>query len=427
MPTTNAADIEARAETANDTPKTVGNRGGGRKHAEVCRRLTEIVRQAMPGERLPTTAALCERLGITVVTLNNALKTLESQGLIVRRTGIGLFAPEHTVVRRIALLCAANFYCQPGASPFWQLLLDRIWARASEEQERVEIFLVNYDTDGVTQVLPGGLFEEIRSGRFDGIICVGVNKPLAGMLNELPTPRVAYAGPGPYVLYMQSQQIITVGMQELAKRGCRHIAYWQPIVARTPATPMHFQPNPLRDLYCETLQGLGLEYDPLLFQDSRDRFVALGDRIAATNKQQGYELAARTFGPDADLPVPDGIVSGDDMLTTGILAYLRPHGRSKGDRLPIVTHANRGSTALLGWEDDLTLLEYDPAEMVDGLFAMLHEQIAAREAGIVPPMPTGEPSQIIRIYPRLRDGSALANLPEVGMAQEGGVEEIQTA
>jgi hypothetical protein len=41
-----------------------------------------------------------------------------------------------------------------------------------------------------------------------------------------------------------------------------------------------------------------------------------------------------------------------------------------------VTHANRGAATLLGWENELTRIEYDPAEMVEALFALLHARLS---------------------------------------------------
>jgi GntR family transcriptional regulator len=67
-----------------------------------------------PGERLPSTAQLAERYGVAAMTVRNALRTLNSEGLVVARQGSGVFvrtiaktepdAPEldlHEIVRQI--------------------------------------------------------------------------------------------------------------------------------------------------------------------------------------------------------------------------------------------------------------------------------------------------------------------------------------
>jgi DNA-binding LacI/PurR family transcriptional regulator len=344
------------------------------------RQLTAIVRQARPGERLPTTGELCERLNISVVTLNNALKTLEGRGLIVRRSGIGLFAADTLHQRRIALLCGAHFFGQAGVSPFWQTLLETMRERAAMERECIELLLVPFAGDGHAQILPAGLADSLRAGDFDGILTIGIVFNLSEWLDTLPIPRVSFAGPGPDIVSVSPLETITRGVPELAARGCRRIACWSPIAPYRPVGYAHFQPNPTREAFENALTEAGLPFDAALFQDNRDLVDFVGGRTTLTHAEQGYRQAARTFGPAAAAAPPDGILSTDDMLTTGVLSYLRQNGipvaTKPGVGVQIATHANRGSATLLGWENELTRIEYDPAEMVEALFALLHARLS---------------------------------------------------
>ena len=55
---------------------------------------------------------------------------------------------------------------------------------------------------------------------------------------------------------------------------------------------------------------------------------------------------------------------------------MRLHHTNKLAQIAVATHANAGSPTLLGWEDKLIRLEFDPAAIVGGLFSCLDALIA---------------------------------------------------
>lgn len=54
-----------------------------------------------PGVQLPSERELSEKLGVNRMTLRRALRVLESQGLVVRRHGVGTFIAEPKIDRRM--------------------------------------------------------------------------------------------------------------------------------------------------------------------------------------------------------------------------------------------------------------------------------------------------------------------------------------
>lgn len=372
----------AETDPVNDTATTVRPvRSTGRKHAEVCERLTDLARQAGPSAKLPTTAELCQLLDISVVTLNNALKTMEARGILTRRTGVGIFVAESLPERRIALLCGPQFYGHGELSPFWPHLLERIQQRGEQEHERVEMFLVNYNPVTESQEVTPDLADALQNGRYAGIISIGVTQKLSEWIATLPVPNVAFAGPGRDIIAFQQESKIGAAMETLKAQGCQKIALWQPVLFGPKSEIPAQRSMRLHDLYRQIITNLGLEFNPDLFQDNYD---LLENRVGSqwfSNREQGYKLAERTFGPEPTLPRPDGLLIGDDMMTTGVLAYLRQRNVTLNRDLRICSHANKGSTVLLGWEHELTLLEADPGALVDALFARLHERISGAPPG----------------------------------------------
>jgi len=87
---------------------------------------------------------------------------------------------------------------------------------------------------------------------------------------------------------------------------------------------------------------------------------------------QGFEWAMQWFGADSEPATrPDGVISTDDMLAQGILMALHRLGITPGRGVQIATHSNRDSPVLLGWQDQIFRIEYDPGEIVQLLFETL--------------------------------------------------------
>src|SRR5512138_1889782 len=56
-----------------------------------------------PGTQLPAEMELMQMLGVSRTTLREALRTLEEQGRIVRRRGLGTFVSERSIVKDLSI------------------------------------------------------------------------------------------------------------------------------------------------------------------------------------------------------------------------------------------------------------------------------------------------------------------------------------
>jgi GntR family transcriptional regulator len=65
--------------------------------------LAEMISAANPGDQLPTEPDLAKQLGVSRATLREAMRTFETQGLLLRRQGVGTFVVRPTQVLETGL------------------------------------------------------------------------------------------------------------------------------------------------------------------------------------------------------------------------------------------------------------------------------------------------------------------------------------
>jgi GntR family transcriptional regulator len=68
--------------------------------------LEQIITMAEPGEQLPSEPQLAEQLGVSRATLREAMRAFETQGLLIRRQGVGTFVvhPTHVIESGLEVL-----------------------------------------------------------------------------------------------------------------------------------------------------------------------------------------------------------------------------------------------------------------------------------------------------------------------------------
>lgn len=65
--------------------------------------LAHLIADTKPGDRLPTEPELAKQLGVSRATLREAMRTFETQGLLLRRQGVGTFVVRPTQVLETGL------------------------------------------------------------------------------------------------------------------------------------------------------------------------------------------------------------------------------------------------------------------------------------------------------------------------------------
>jgi DNA-binding LacI/PurR family transcriptional regulator len=341
----------------------------------VCDRLTELAEQLGPDQKFPTFTELRNQMGVSVVTLSSALDELEAQQVLYRRPGVGIFVSPKFGVKSIALVCEPGFFQLVGTSPFWDILLKKTQERASALHWEVHYHFANTDDNNVT-LLHRNLLSDIQGGRVHGLLSIGGGEQAYSMLEGADVPFVAYAGEGPYVVVMEPDGGVSTGAKMLVEAGCRRIAFWSPVM------PYRVVGDPAHDLALRnaaasaTLTSFHLPFYPELVERNFDLITDPNNRrqTELSLVEQGYQTAYRVFRRE-NFVLPDGIVSCNDMFTQGMMAAFRELGVCLNAQVRVASHANKGSSALLGVEKDLYLFEVDPAEIVQAMFTLLEAQM----------------------------------------------------
>ncbi|WP_309722046.1 GntR family transcriptional regulator [Armatimonas sp.] len=308
--------------------------------------LLELARKIGSGGALPSARTLREQLGISNATLGAALEELAARGQIIRKPGSGIYVSPTLDQRRLALAVNPEFFAQAGVSPFWGQLLLETRRRAEARGEALFLHFAERSIRESEPLLPPGLTEEVSKGRLVGVLAIGLTHPQARWIEAQGVPVVAFAGAARYLVQLAMEELVQSGVAALARSGCQRLALLAP--TETPQTSVIFRAA----CTAHALTG-----------------QVLASTEAPSHAGRGWELARQ-----ARTTPCDGVLSLDDTLTQGFLMHL--HHTNTLSKITVATHANAGSPTLLGWEDKLIRLEFDPAAIVSGLFSCLDALIA---------------------------------------------------
>ena len=343
--------------------------------------LATLARRLGPGAKLPTMAALSEELGISVMTLNRSLSELEAQGIVVRRQGSGTYVADELSQTAVALVYDRDVF-GPDASPFCSLLLHEATKLAEANDENFGLYLTMPETEGelTGPPIPPALDEAIRTKRLGGALFAGESNPAAlkWLLDQgLPLVALSHAPVAPYRVRIDHARVAALGVQELAKRGCKRIALWIPIGVGIGAENVGEGFGEL-DAFKNALAENGLNYDENLVFNRQQLSASVPATPLGSNREQGTNAAQTVFG-GARKNWPDGVVCLDDMMAVGALPEMKKLGVEVGRDVQFATHTNVGSSLLVGFGEELIALPIDPARVAQAMSQMLEALLRGEE------------------------------------------------
>jgi DNA-binding LacI/PurR family transcriptional regulator len=351
------------------------------KEAHVVSCLTELAVKIGPGNKLPTMSELCARLNVARATLDRALATVEANGIILRKRGSGIYVTSRVAQKTIGMVFYRHFLSD------FAPIMDRTFfaacrTRALSHQQRTVLYV--YESEAAMDVagIPGRetLLADLQAGIVHGLIVSGFSrfeKPEADFI-RVPAVTVMPGGAKPRddakheiqaVVIQNFASLIQQGVKALALQGCRRIAL---ISHFSFLRPEGFDTD-LR-AFRSALKSAGLIHRPQWeWWDRRQ----LPDYSDLTHDEIGYaafkelmQLDRRNDqGPARH--IPDGVVITDDNVARGAMVAARRAPIRIGVDVRVATHSNARSPVLRNDEDLITRMEFDPAQEVEHLFAIL--------------------------------------------------------
>jgi DNA-binding LacI/PurR family transcriptional regulator len=329
--------------------------------------LHQMADEVGPDGKLPTFLELCKMLGVSRTTLDTALDTLESQRVIYRRQGAGIYAASVKVQSTIALVCNPMFFQGSTHSPFWDVLLREARDRAQADDLSFE---VHFSRERKNSSVPfsDNLTNLIQNGGVQAILGVGLNNASYSWLVDRNIHYVSFGCPSPYVVGLDFASLIQQGVQALSEAGCRRIALILEIMPYRKYLASDSSHSNYSELFRNALTQYGLEFDSSLVKVNDDLIQEPARMTTLSKQEQGYRSARQLF-EDKKMKAPDGILVIDDMIAVGVLAALSEMNIRLGHDIHFATHTNRGTDVLSTYYDGINRLEIDTTQIVNVMFS----------------------------------------------------------
>ena len=384
---THLSDIDAPNERA---PQTLPLQGS----QDVATRLRQMAMSRRPHEKLPTKVDLSALLGTSKATVENALRVLESENVIYRRRGSGIYVSPQARSRQIRILISAEAMGEAGSSPFWGILWSHVMRlteqRALEQGDDYTVHIVPPALNalvhhaGPETVQVQAVARHLRTGRVDGVIGIGVDQRVIGWLYGPHVPASVFAAYGECGVFTDSEDALRVGLTELVMQGCRRIDVW-PYPRRSPVGDWPGEAG-ARAIVDRLMTDTGAQLWPGSFWRGSSGATVQSLGAAPLPRQEiGYRTAIALFArwPKASGLLPDGLYISDDMVTDGAMMAFDELGIRVGVDMMVVTHANRQSPVLFRDRKKLTRIEFNPEEMAQGLFMCLDTALSGQESAMI--------------------------------------------
>ncbi len=327
-------------------------------------KILALVHSRGAGIKLPTLKEMCEQFKMSRTPVEQAMQSLERQGLIYRKWGSGIFVAEKIGQKNIGVVFGGDIF-EEGFSPFWRLLLQAVSRQAVAYDFHLFSYLdITESHGGLGSHLQ--LMEDISSGRLHGLLLLLPHHAYdeAEQLRTAGLPLVVFGGDRrSWTVTLSSESVICQAAAELAGLGCRRFA---------------FLGNNSSDVLAlaDGLRKAGISSPEVVdctYETWAPQIPDIGSRENAA-----YLIAQKMLKYSGSGMMPDGMLSLDDTMTRGYINALREAGRWPDARMKIASTAHKGSPVLEAYSKDIVTFEIDPGQCVGAALEMLETLMAGR-------------------------------------------------
>ncbi len=353
--------------------------------------LRSLARESGAEARLPSFVQLRESLGVSVVTLNKALATLEAHQVLYRRHGVGIFVSPHVKRRMVGIVVSPHLAAfEPDAvaeeSPIWRVLVGYL-----------KTHLGTAGHDFAVQVLTGesatdvpvyaDFARAVTEARVHGVLGIGMTQAAIHFFAGNRVPVVTFAGAGEHRVELDNSALIASATRTLLEAGCRRLALVLPGTdngisdaalacgVSAIAASAHLR------AFADTLCTVGAPLLPRFLLDGNFLAQSGYTSIAPTALWYlGYRVGQSLFaGSDR----PDGVVCTNDVVASGLLTAAQEAGVGIGSQVLLATHANTTLSTLTPWAGRIIRLAVSPDEIARRMLVKL-DRLMAGETDPVP-------------------------------------------
>jgi DNA-binding LacI/PurR family transcriptional regulator len=341
--------------------------------------IAAMAREAGPGGKLPSVLQLRDRFGISTSTLHQILESLERSNQIERRHGQGIYASAHVLQKTIGLVFTGEPF-QPNQSPYYGLLIRAFQQQMALRGDSCIVHMMMLDPR--PDALPRRrLAHDIESGQVDGLWLVQGSMELLTWVAKFGIP-VVHSGEGftqklPHVCNMEDHRPSTVheGLQValdgLAAGGVRKVGlmHYCPPHLLNDSSGLFKAARIQYEYFVQKAAALGMEFRPdwyiSAWDDRVHRLEIFADEVGFAQMRTHWQRWQVTGS------APQGLVFSDEMVARGALAALARAGVRIGEDLQLASLATQGGSALLGFEDQMVRVEFDPRSHVQTALNLL--------------------------------------------------------
>ncbi len=268
-------------------------------YRQVMAGIRAMIRDRRPGDRLGTEAEFVRRFSVSLVTVRQACRELESEGVIERRQGSGTFVPEIPVPRRhVAVLLDADT-TDPRMSPYFPKLVQKIQQALKARGLASRAYYGSGEPNGIGQgeLTCEDVLDDARLHRLIGLISFHTKRhpSWTGILHDQGIPVLDFEFRYEQGLFAKSHFIRTA-LAHFRNRGKRRLAV---LASENPKYPIQVA---FREELRARAPQYGIELD--------DRLVDI--TASAWETGMGWERFRDLWQSDGEKP--DSLIVLSDLL-----------------------------------------------------------------------------------------------------------------